>query len=528
MSTGYMVVVGIIAVASLIASAILANKAKHSMSTNTVEPTLADFAKTQQSEGVVLPILYGQSLMCGNLLHWRVRLIKDADHYDYMLWLAFCCGEVNAEWFYEKSFPLDNPNREYSRQKQYSVYVDDEPRFFGTPWYPDIGHHKVPEHVLQTGNKLYDPSRIMDLPSGTTPPLKGITTMTIGITDYYNTGLGAVGQITFDNFEHLDAGAISLPDIKCFLTRKITSSEVTNSELLGYANISQISPSYFEFGQNPAIVYYDLLCNKLYGGDISSTRINIPNFISAAQYFEGKKYGLNIVINQKITIKEIIQKIQYWTNSILTRDNDNLYIIKLLLETDESVCVITDKDIVELTVRRKSWNDTYNSFTGNYFPKTISDYKLYQVPFLPNLPDYIYWWENLNRNDSQVAVTIKDEANIQLTGIVRDKQVDLSAFNNEVPAKTRLAEIMRQESYPFITATLTTTLKYAHLKIADVITVQSDEYSATISFRVLSIDYKQVTSNQLVFTLLEKTGTTSESETVAGGYIDPSIITPET
>lgn len=535
MSIGYVIVIAVIAVASFVTSYILSQEAKKALShlNDYSKVALADFSVTQQSEGMVIPILYGNAVLSGNLIWWKAERVGGS-YYRYRAWLTLCMGDVLEGWRYSSPYGLYWLDLyKASRQQRYDIYVDDIPRFFA--FMPDlymtydegstavsliadvdrIKRWSPPYHFLQTGTNMFPVKSVGPafdfipdaLANFSGYPLKSVTHVCVGMHQYenYATGINTPPSSTWID---LESGVAQIPNFSFYVGRTFNATEIS-AKLLRY-NILYLNQQImfstvdtYHSGNNPAVVYYDLLVNKIYGGNIDESKIDVDNFVVAAKYFLQQEYGLNFVINQKQSIKDIITRIQLWTNSFLTKDQNDLYVIKILKDEDKNnpLAIITDAEMINFSLRRKSWDETFNCFVGTYYPRRESG-RAYVYQTISG-GEQIYAAECAFRNDYPTTITLKDEANIELTKSQREKSVDLSCFMSGTAARNRLTQIMRQESYPFMNGSLTLNLTYLYLRPGDVVIIRSDEYGIETSFRVTSISYSEIDSNQITLSIMQ-------------------------
>jgi len=249
----------------------------------------------------------------------------------------------------------------------------------------------------------------------------------------------------------------------------------------------QISRNIF-LGHNPVAVIYDLLINQL---KKSSSDIDLISFNNAANEMYNKLYSVNMTINQPKTVKEIVDQIQTVYDIYLIKNTEDKYAILFFKDTDISNCKATiyDPDIIDLNFTRKSWDDTFNSFTGTYNPAYEIDT---QYPEGVNL-------YSLN----QRSVTVKNDANILLTGNVRSKSIDLSIMGYKPSVENRLKEIMARESYPFSVVSVTVGLKFSFVGLGDIVKISSVDYSINNYFRIIDIDNMEIDKNEFKMTLME-------------------------
>ena len=501
MSIGTIIVLGISAALGIV-SLVLSAKAQDAASNlpSADRQTLGDMQITEQREGIVVPIVYGHATVTGSLIWWEAEKMNtgsNAMYYRYKCWQTICMGDIDTTYDYRYltaviggvlwgSFKKTYINMSImSDEKNADVnYKELKQTFkvnFTTAWINDFlnSSTQLPACEVINGTDTLDPKTFNSFntyPYATR--LKGVTSILLGfyiekITGHHITSPAA-----------LEPGVTQIPTFK-FTVRRTT------------LNKYDIDPGviYPTRGSNPAAVYYDLLTNEQYGGDVDPSEIDDISFQDASTYFFSKDMTLNFAITQVTTLKEIILKLQEWTDSYLVKDTNNKYAIKILKETDTPVTMIDiDDKQIEFTLRRKSWDDTYNCFTANYKPLQWKE-----TVFFDMQPVSIV----VKKIEDVETITLKNEANIQLTGSERLKTVDLTCFSNREVASQRLTQIMKKESYPYANAILITNMEYYYLRVGDVVTIDSDSLNVSAPFRVININYQKIDENKLTFELLQ-------------------------
>ena len=482
MSIGTIIVIGI-SLALQVLTLVLTAKAGDAASNlpSADRQTLGDMRVTEQREGIVVPIVYGYATITGSLIWWEAEKMNtgsNAMYYRYKCWQTICMGEISNVHHYNHI-----GTSWYSNRRTYdtlSIWMDEKPTFTDLKklWpvhIPDLGdyYQEQPHAIVYNGNdnSLIGVHALTNKEYATR--LKGVAHILIGIELERN------GQY-LKSPHALEPGVTQIPTFKFCVQRTVLNK---------YDKIIGIGSD----GSNVAGVYYDLLTNNQYGGDINPSEIDDVSFDAAATYFRDEGFAINFVINSTQTLKEIILKIQEWTDSYLVKDINNKYAIKILKETDLPVTTIDiDDKQIEFTLRRKSWDDTYNCFTGSYIPVL----RYYRREAFGIVAEAF-------KNDTVQTVTIKNEANIQLTGNERLKTIDLTCYANSWIASKRLTQIMKKESFPFANASLTTNMEYYNLRVGDVVTIDSNNLNVSAPFRVININYQKIDENKLTFDLIQ-------------------------
>jgi hypothetical protein len=130
-----------------------------------------------------------------------------------------------------------------------------------------------------------------------------------------------------------------------------------------------------------------------------------------------------------------------------------------------------------INVQRQCWRDVYNDFTASYI--------------------------DADRSFEKRVVSLKNEAAIQLSGLVKTKEYDLTCFNNLNIASKRLTELAKRDSYPKITLSIETDLKWSHAMIGDVLYIINTEYGISAPFRIYSKTSDELDRPTIKFELQE-------------------------
>jgi len=317
-----------------------------------------------------------------------------------------------------------------------------------------------------------DGSQFNDGTGAIYPLLPSPFTNVDGIALLYPSKLPGVAHLNFNGYWYqiVSNSDSSLPEIK-YVVQKDLGTTLVNT------NIADATLGYI--GNNPAAVIYDLLTNKQYGLGISTSRINTTAFNSAATFLLSKLYGINCIFDDCTEARSYIQQIFNWTDALLTIDSDFLYTIKVLDPNDAQspLGVLSDDDYRMINVQRQCWRDVYNDFTASYI--------------------------DADRSFEKRVVSLKNEAAIQLSGLVKTKEYDLTCFNNLNIASKRLTELAKRDSYPKITLSIETDLKWSHAMIGDVLYIINTEYGISAPFRIYSKTSDELDRPTIKFELQE-------------------------
>jgi hypothetical protein len=271
--------------------------------------------------------------------------------------------------------------------------------------------------------------------------------------------------------------ASSLPGIahiyieKFFVGFNVTSVPtlhfVVNSvpDDIPFSNVS------LENGINPAAICYDVL--RMAGATLSN--INLSTFSAAATYWKNAGYGLNFSITKKQEAKKIIEQVLGYVGGSFYEMTDGTFSIKADDPDEQAVASIVDEtECTDLVIKRKTWDDTYNSFTGKY--------------------------QSADMSETMRVVVAKNPASISLMGRTVSRSVDLTGFRDQASASKRLWEIMKRESYPIAEMECTCFLKHIGIGVGDIVKITSARYGVTdLEFRITTKDISQIDSNSVKF-----------------------------
>ena len=224
-------------------------------------------------------------------------------------------------------------------------------------------------------------------------------------------------------------------------------------------------------GVNPAAKIYDILRAA---GSVSSD-FNLTSFQTAATYWYNQGYGINVSYSSQKEAREWIAQIFTWVDGCLRKDNEDKWYLQAYDPSDTSVMTFDKEDLIEFSLTRRAWTETFNDFRGNY--------------------------TDSSQAYTRRTVRVYNGANIRLLGYKRQRTIDLTAFRDASTASKRLSEIMRRESYPEAQITFSANLACEDVcHVGKVITINHDEYGiSNAGFRITSREINEVDSNLLDF-----------------------------
>lgn len=270
----------------------------------------------------------------------------------------------------------------------------------------------------------------------------------------YSNRLKGVAHLFLDRFDLGEGG---------FVPNIVLVVKNTSPCPLTYANMAE--------GINPAAVIWDILIAS--GIDVS--RLNTASFQAAATYWYGLSYGINLALTSQEFIDETIAQIQTYVDFDLYQDANCDYFLKPYKSTDASVATLDTDDFKTFSFVRQSWDSTANDFRATF---TDED------------QDY-----------TSRVVAVDNVASISLIGHRIQKSIKLDAFTSVDIASKRLAEIMKQSSYPASQITCDVPYRLITLKIGDIVTINHSDYGLINGlYRVLNIEESD-SNNSIKLTL---------------------------
>jgi len=228
---------------------------------------------------------------------------------------------------------------------------------------------------------------------------------------------------------------------------------------------------------NPAAIIYDLMVN--HSGFLSDDLdIDEASFQAAADYWEDRDYGLNLVFNSQMDFAQMVRKVLGYVDGILYQDLEGQWKLNPYDPTATGTVTLSKSDFLDFKMARPSYEGTPNVFIGNYTDKDM---------------DY-----------TRRSVAWRNDANVAFVGEKR-KTIDLSGFHNLTIASKRIAEIGKRLSYPAASIEFTTNLGFHSLELGDVIGVSHSDYGiVSMAFRVVSVSLEEIDKNQLKFKAIQQ------------------------
>ncbi|MEG2139883.1 MAG: phage tail protein, partial [Bilophila sp.] len=227
-----------------------------------------------------------------------------------------------------------------------------------------------------------------------------------------------------------------------------------------YTGSSPVVQAFLPNGMNPAAIIWQLLLDA----GAKETNIDTASFQSAATFWAGRGYGLNMVFSKQLPVREHIAQVLRYVDGWFIERADGTMSLRAPDPETAPAYTLHESDFLEgsFTFRRASWDTTWNDFSGK-FTDAEQDY-------------------------TERAVATNNAASIQLLGMRRKKSVDLSAFTDRTAAQRRLEEIRDVESYPAASFSFDLPREYAGLEQGQTLSLSHTRFGLSgVRVRVLEV-----------------------------------------
>lgn len=241
-------------------------------------------------------------------------------------------------------------------------------------------------------------------------------------------------------------------------------------------------------GSNPAAVIYDIL---QFAG-VSGSEIDLASFNEAAAFYADKGYGINSVFNSQQDVGQMIETILNYVGGSFYVNSEGKYAMKILDPLDEPILELSELEIKEFSLNRKTWAQVPNDFSATFIDES--------------------------QDFTQRVVTAKNSAAIELAGNRIQQSVDLVCFRDLTTASKRIFEIMKAFSYPAMDIKFKGSLALSTLLPGDVIRISYAKYGlVSADFRVQEVDTSEVNSNAVGVSATQMIETLFDDEFVENG-----------
>lgn len=436
-----MIAIGTIIVAASVAGAVLMAMSRPSApDSNAMNPANLDsFNITQAKEGLAVPLIYGTVRIPGNIIWY---------------------GNLTTE---EITQTAQGGKSSGGGGSQTAVV--------GYKYYIDVWQAICQGPIVKPFVKMYVQGKETDLTD-----IAYTTSFTINdgyIDTYFPTEPGSkatrlrgddrgIAHVFLKRW-YIGNNTSTVPTVHFVVQSDLTSISPVNSPMLSN-------------GANPAAIIYDILVES----GVSTSKINLASFNSAATYYANQGYGLNISFNRQTKVRDMIQRVLSFVDGILViktdTDNKAKFFLKHFDPLEGSVKSLVKEDYIDFTFSRPSWTEVYNDFKGTYTDASM---------------DY-----------STRSLVVTNTAIEQLVGYKKTLAVNLSAFNDVDTASKRIWELMKRLSYPVANVTFKTNLSFMSIDRGDVVQISNGDYTISSAyFRVYSVNYSNIDKNEIAFEL---------------------------
>jgi len=271
--------------------------------------------------------------------------------------------------------------------------------------------------------------------------------------------LPGVAHIFWENW-YIGENSASMPNVHFILDRVLPAT-------VDYANMAN--------GNNPAAILYDLLTL----GGIPSSDVDLASFNTAALGWYNAEIALNFFFTEQTSISDAIDGVLKYIDAMVYVNNEGKYAIKGFFNTDSVIAEISEDEMKEFSLNRKTWSQIPNDF-----PATFVDESL----------DF-----------TQRVVRTQNIAAIAAAGAVIQQSIDLKCFRDVTTASKRLFEIMLEASYPAAELKFKTSLAYSTLLPGDIIRITYPSLGIVdADFRVTTIDNTTIDKNEVGISARQK------------------------
>lgn len=221
-------------------------------------------------------------------------------------------------------------------------------------------------------------------------------------------------------------------------------------------------------GVNPANAVWYILTTA----GVKGTDIDTDSFGAAASYWNGKVYGINVVIGSQGKVREKIEQILTPLGGFYFEFGGKHFLNPG--DPYASSYGLIEDEFMKFTISRRSWEDTLNDL---------------KATFVEEVKDF-----------SERTTVVQNSASVNLLGKVYTKTYDLTLFRTLAAAQKRLAELIKVESYPYAEVEFVTNLKYADLNEGSIVNLTNTKLGVgNASFRIIKKSYENIDSNEIIF-----------------------------
>lgn len=417
-------VIGVLsAIASVTLAILSARRSAPEQESDLSPATLDDVQATKTNEGMVVPLVYGTVRLGGNIV-WYGNLISETTfligevtqvsgfRYFLDLWQAICFGKVEL----------------------LGAYVNNE---------------KVTDLGVQEPIWTFLQMQFSDGETNTTPS----QFFGEGPGEFINS-LPGIAHIYWNSYL-LGENNTTVPTIN-FVVRRILETPITNQNM--------------DSGSNPAAVVYDLL--KISG--VPDSKIDLPSFQAAADFWFAKDYGINLQITGITAFQDIVKKVIGGLDGVLTTNTEGKFVLKIKDPDAAPAETLSDDDYIDFKSKRVTYAQIPNDFKAQF--------------------------KDEEQDFTTRTVVAQNQAALFINENIVTESIDMTIFRKIEPASRRLTEIMKNYSYPALEIEVETHLGFSELLPGDKVRCSNSKLGIiSADFWITEITRKDLDKNEFGF-----------------------------
>ena len=235
-------------------------------------------------------------------------------------------------------------------------------------------------------------------------------------------------------------------------------------------------------GANAAYVLYDILTDKNYGAGLSESSIDLVNFAAVAQTLYNEGWGLNMNLNEKGKLSDLITQITSKIDGSLNMNRTTgKYYIKLIRQ---------DYVVDDLLTLDESIIVSISNYSKNNFASMTNQIKVS--------------YTNKNNNFQKEQVVFKDSGLTYEMSTTETTELDYSILTDaDLAYRVAIREIIPL-STPLFKCELTTNRFTSNLDIGDCVVLSLKKYKIErIVMRITEIDYGSISEPEMSISLMQ-------------------------
>lgn len=225
-------------------------------------------------------------------------------------------------------------------------------------------------------------------------------------------------------------------------------------------------------GLNAANAVYYILTDA--GAEPSS--IDSDSFSAAAYYWNNKGYGINTAIGSQGKVRDKIQQLLVPLGGFYYEMGGRHYISPA--DPYEATYGTIIDDFRKFVISRRSWDETINDIKATFTEE--------------------------GKDFTERVAVVQNPASINMLGIKYTKSYDLTLFRTLGATQKRMAELIKNESYPYAELEFTTSLAYFNFIEGKIINITNTELGiANMGVRIVKRNLENIDSNEITFNAIQ-------------------------